>query len=373
MTVQGRRVVLALESSGPGGAEQMLLRLGAALARRDHEPVIATLREGWLTERAAAAGLPVWVVPQRAGLDPGWLVRFGARLRRERIDVVHAHEFAMAVYATAAARALGRRAVATLHGHHWLAGHARRGAALRIVHQLGVPLVAVSGELAGFVAAATRLSRERVAVIANGVRLPPPRGAHEIASIRHAVRSELGLGANAPLVLAIGNLYAVKDHASLLRAIACVPGAVVAIAGRGDEEASLRALARAIDVADRVRLLGLRDDVERLLAACDLVAHPSRSEGLPLALLEAMAASRAIVATRVGGIPELVRDGENGLLTPAGDPAALADAIAALLRDPARRAALGAAGRTRVEREFSEDQMAFRYAALYAAPVRPQR
>lgn len=373
MTVQGRRVVLALESSGPGGAEQMLLRLAAALARRNHEPIVATLREGWLTERAAAAGHPVWIVPQRAGLDPGWLWRFGARLRRERIDVVHAHEFAMAVYATAAARALGRRAVATLHGHHWIAGHARRGAALRIVHQLGVPLVAVSGELAGFVAAATRLPRDRVEVIPNGVPVPPPREAAEIARVRDAVRAELGLEAETPLVLAIGNLYPVKDHATLLRAIACVPGAVLAIAGRGDEEANLRAIADELGIADRVRLLGLRDDVERLLAACDLVAHPSRREGLPLALLEAMAASRAIVATRVGGIPELVRDGESGLLAPAGDPASLAAVIAALLGDPARRVALGRVGRVRVESEFSEDQMALRYLALYANRTHAER
>ena len=373
MTVQGRRVVLALESSGPGGAEQMLLRLAAALARDDHEPIVATLRAGWLTERAAAAGHPVWIVPQRAGLDPGWLFRFGARLRRERIDVVHAHEFAMAVYATAAARALGLRAVATLHGHHWIAGHARRGAALRIVHHCGVPLVAVSDELAGFVAAATRLPRERILVIPNGVPVPPSRDATEIARVRDAVRAELGLRAEQPLVLAIGNLYPVKDHASLLRAIARLPGVAVAIAGRGDEESHLRAIAEETGIAERVRLLGLRDDVERLLAACDLVAHPSRSEGLPLALLEAMAASRAIVATRVGGIPELVRDDENGLLAPPGDPVSLADAIAALLHDPVRRAAFGAAGRTRVEGEFSEGQMARRYAALYANRTRIAR
>ncbi|RIK92696.1 MAG: glycosyl transferase family 1 [Proteobacteria bacterium] len=360
-----RRVLLALESSGPGGAENMLLVLADELARKNWEPIFATLRPGWLTERALAAGHQVWILPQQPGLDPGWVVRLGARLRRERIDVVHAHEFAMSVYASAAARALGLRAVATLHGHHWIAGRAIRGAALRWLHRLGMPLVAVSDELAGYVAQAVRLPRARIAVIPNGIPLPPALGAADEREIRRAVRAALGVGDEQSFVLAVGNLYPVKGHATLLQAAAKLPGVAVAIAGRGDEEPRLAALARSLGVADRVRLLGLRDDVGRLLVACDVFAHPSLREGLPLAVLEAMAAARAVVAARVGGIPEAVREGETGLLVPPEDPDALACALAALLSDAPRRAALGAAGRARVAAELSSERMAARYVDLY--------
>ena len=132
-------------------------------------------------------------------------------------------------------------------------------------------------------------------------------------------------------MVAVGNLYPVKDHATLLRALARLPAARVAIAGRGDQEEPLRRLAAELGLSDRVHLLGLRDDVETVFAAADVFVQPSLSEGLPLAVLEAMANGLPVVATRVGGIPEAVVDGKTGLLVPPGDPAALAAALAAVL------------------------------------------
>ncbi len=359
------RVLLALESSGPGGAEHMVVQLARALRRMGDEPVVASMRPGWMTERAAAAGIPVWIEPQRRGLDPLWAPRLALRLRHERIDVVHSHEFAMNVYAGAAARLAGLPAIATLHGRHWATEAPRRARAYRVLRRLGMRIVAVSHDLAGFLAEGLQLPLAAIAVVYNGIELSPLPENAERTRLRAAVRSELALAPQAALALAVGNLYPVKDHATLLRAASMRPGLAVAIAGRGAEEDRLRALAAELGIADRVRLLGLRDDVPRLLGAADVFVQPSRSEGLPLAVLEAMAAALPVVASRVGGIHEAVTEGETGLLVPPGEPAALAAALARVLGAADTGAAFGRAGRARAEQEFSVTRMAERYRALY--------
>ena len=363
--VYPRRVVLAIESSGPGGAEQLVLRMMELLRGRGIDVIVAALKPGWLTERASEAGAEVWIQPQRAGLDLAWMFRFARRLRRERVDVLHAHEFAMSVFGGVAARAVGVHTVATLHGRHWIAGSAVRRHAYRVLAFLGVRLVAVSQDLGRFLAGAAGLSPGRVGVIENGIAVPTPRSPEETAQLREAARRELGLERDATLLVAIGNLYPVKDHATAVRALAGLRDVHLAIAGRGGEQQSLEALARELGVAGRLHLLGLRGDVDRWLTAADLFVHPSRWEEMPLAILEAMAAERAVVATRVGGVPEVVLDGETGKLVPAGDSDALRHALQELLRDPARRLAFGRAGRARLEAHFRAESMVERYLGLY--------
>jgi glycosyltransferase involved in cell wall biosynthesis len=225
-------------------------------------------------------------------------------------------------------------------------------------------LVAVSHDLASFLAHRMRLDRSALTVVHNGVPVPVREARNQRE--RSVLRSALGLPREGSLLVAVGNLYAVKDHATLLRALARLDDAHLAIAGRGEEEEPLRALARDLDLADRLHLLGLRDDVDRLLAAADVFVQPSRSEGLPLALLEAMAAGLPVVATRVGGLPEAVVPGECGELVPAADPEALAVVLRSLLADPKRAAELGGAARRRVCNRFSVDAMVDAYRALYA-------
>jgi glycosyltransferase involved in cell wall biosynthesis len=358
-----RKVLLALESSGPGGAERVVLELAGGLRRAGDDVVLLTSRPGWLVERARAEAIPCWVAPQASGLDPAWAPRLALRLRREAIDFVHTHEFAMNVYAGAAARLAGRPTLATLHGHRWIAERRRRRLAYRLLARTGMALGCVSRDLADHVARILPFDRARIHVVPNGAALgaPPARGDPASERLRRA------LAADGPLLLAVGNLYPVKEHATAVRALPRLPGATLAIAGRGPEEAALRALAASLGVASRLRLLGVRDDVAQLLRAADVVVHPSRLEGLPMALLEAMAAARPVVASRVGGIPEAVDDGVTGRLVPPGDPVALADAVGALLRDPDAADALGRAGRRRAEAEFSVERMVERYRALYDA------
>jgi len=365
-----RRVLLGIGSSGPGGAEQMVLRLAEGLRVLGLDPVVASMRPGWMTARAEQAGFPVWIAPQRKGPDPLWVVRFARRLRREGVELLHTHEFDMNVYGGVAAALARVPHLATFHGRVWGLERARDVAAYRLVRALGSQLQAVSRDLAGFVAARLRLAPEEVPVIHNGIPIRPRLTPDRRETVRAGVRAELGLPAEAPLLLAVGNLYPVKDHATALRALDRLPGVHLAIAGRGKEEDPLRRLAAELGIAERVHLLGLRDDIQRLLDAADAFVHPSRSEGLPLAILEGMEAALPVVATRVGGIPEAVIEGGTGHLVPPGDPKALAEAISRLLEAADRGAALGGAGRARAEEEFSVERMTDRHLRLYATMAR---
>jgi glycosyltransferase involved in cell wall biosynthesis len=220
--------------------------------------------------------------------------------------------------------------------------------------------LAVSHAIAAALVAEYRWPAAKIEVVHNAVALerfsaPAPAG----------LRAELGAGEGVPLVLTPARLDPQKGHADLLAAAVQVPGALFALAGDGPQRASLEALAARLGIADRVRFLGTRDDIPDLLAACDVFALPSLYEGSSLAVLEAMAARRAVIASAIGGTDELIEDGRDGFLVPPGDPEALAAALARLLNDAELRARLAANARERVEREFSRERMAARVGAAY--------
>ncbi len=366
MTQSRLEILIALESSGPGGAENMVVSLAAALAARGHGVSIVTDRPGWMTDRARQAGVPVWIETQRPGVDLRWIARLARRMRRERIDYFHSHEFSMNVFGGAAARLASVPHLATIHGRNYVTGAPRRVLAYRLLRRLGVPIVAVSEDLRGYLAEGFGLPRESLSLIPNGIEIPALT-LRSPGPQRELERARLGLPTTAPLVLCVGNLYPVKDHATLVRALAKLPDVHLAIAGRGAEEENLRHLAEELGLADRLHLLGLRDDVGALLGVCDVFAQPSRSEGLPLAILEAMSRSVPVVASRVGGIPEAIEDGRSGLLARPGDPDAFVRALATILGSPEQAERLGQHARARVEREFSIAAMVDRYLAAYQA------
>ncbi|MEN3304526.1 MAG: hypothetical protein V7603_728 [Micromonosporaceae bacterium] len=209
--------------------------------------------------------------------------------------------------------------------------------------------VAVSADAARRVEDFYALGRGSVQVIHNGVPAPVDAGQ---------------AGSGGLLIGSVGRLDRVKGHDVLVRALAKVPDARAAIVGAGAERDALQRLATELGVADRVRLPGRSDRVAGLLAGFDVYCQPSRYEGLGLALIEAMLAGLPCVASRVGGIPEVL--GDCGLLVPPDDPDALADALAVLEADPALRASLGTRARRRARAEFGVARMAGRYQELWA-------
>src|SRR5512133_3321966 len=173
------------------------------------------------------------------------------------------------------------------------------------------------------------------------------------------------LAGDQPLVLVVARLDPQKGHRHLLAAIANVPNAIFALAGDGPERPALEQLAGRLGVLDRVRFLGERSDVADLLAACHAFVLPSLYEGLPISVLEAMAANRPVIATAIGGTDEVVIDGASGLLVPPAQPDALASALRRLLADATLRATLAAAGHARVTNEFSAAGMVRHVSRLY--------
>ena len=209
------------------------------------------------------------------------------------------------------------------------------------------------------------VTQAQVLYIPNGVAAPEP----STAAARARVRAELQTPESAPVVGTVARLHAAKNQLDLLRAFAVVrqrrPDAVLWLIGEGDQRAVLEKEALRLGLFNAMRLPGVRDDVEDVLSAMDVFALPSRWEGMPNALMEAMAAARPVVASNLDGIRELVVDGETGWLVPPGDVSALAVAILRGLEDPAMAARMGRAACERMRTHFSLEAMAAAYEKVY--------
>ena len=360
----GLRVAQLIETDGPGGAERVVVHLARALQEGGGQSVVVLppKGEGWIEAELEGSGVAIDRFHLERPLSPACAQALAECFARHRVDVAHSHEFSMAVYGAWAARRAGVPHVITMHGGRYYADRIRRRIALGAAVRASARTVAVSSGLASHLRRDLWLSSSRVLMIPNGVPYAPPPHV--------TLRDELHLGPADRLMVAIGNLYPVKGHRHLIEALGLVahrhPTLHCAIGGRGHLDADLETLARARGLAGRVHLLGLRSDVPAILAAADLFVQPSLSEGLPLALLEAMQAGRPIVATDVGEVPVALGFGDAGLLVEPGSPGALAAAIDCLLNDSMRAEMLGSRAAARARAEYGLSRMAARYIGIYS-------
>jgi glycosyltransferase involved in cell wall biosynthesis len=355
-----RRVVHYVDSEVFGGVERVALSLVTGLATADWQPILYLHpHEGMdrLLQPAMAAGVACQVVPRPRGAgDVMGLARFVRQLLKDKPDVFHAHlgwPLACRLGLIAARAVRVPLVVATAHLHVQLCG-VRMVRAKRWLQQACIDqYMAVSREVESKLTGEIGVPRQKVLVVYNGIAAAPTESA------RHqALRAALLAGqAGHRLILTAARLHAQKGYGFLLRAATALPDCVFALAGEGPDAQRLSSMAAQLGVSDRVRFLGHRDDVRDLMACCDLFVLPSLYEGLPLVALEAMAAGKPVIATAVGGTDEAVQDGITGLLVPAGDADALAGAILGLLKQPERALRMGQAGRTLVERQFSDQAM----------------
>jgi glycosyltransferase involved in cell wall biosynthesis len=357
-------VAQLIETDGPGGAERVVVHLARALQEGGGQSVVVLPPngEGWIEAELEGSGVVIDRFHLDRPLSPACAQALAECFARHRVDVAHSHEFSMAVYGAWGARRAGVPHVITMHGGRYYADRIRRRIALGAAVRASARTVAVSSGLASHLRRDLWLSSSRVLMIPNGVPYAAP--AHV------TLRDELHLGPDDRLMLAIGNLYPVKGHRHLIDAFSLVahrhPTLHCAIGGRGHLDADLAALARDRGLATRVHLLGLRSDVPAILGAADLFVQPSLSEGLPLALLEAMQAGRPIVATSVGEMPVALGFGDAGVLVEPGSPGALAAAIDSLLNDPMRAETLGTRAAERARAEYGLPRMAARYLGMYS-------
>jgi glycosyltransferase involved in cell wall biosynthesis len=365
------RVLQVVLSLNPGGTERLVVELAKRL-HHEYPMAICCLDEpgAWAAE-LDNAGIQVQSLARRPGFRPGLGLAIARLARQHGATVVHAHHYSPFVY-SAIARVFkpGLRVVFTEHGRLSDAGPSpKRRRANRFLRRLASDVFAVSRDVRQHLIA-EGFRREQVGVIYNGIDVEPTPD----SELRSSVRRDLGLSAVDLVVGTVARLDPVKDLPVLIDAVATLASTAqpvtLLVIGDGDRRRSLESYAAALGVAERVRFLGYQRDVGRWLAACDVYANSSVSEGVSLTILEAMAAGLPVVATAVGGTPEILT-GECGALVPARSPEALANAIYGLGQSSVRRRQMGAAGRQRVETHFTLDRMVQSYRTIYARPARP--
>jgi len=298
-----------------------------------------------------------------AKLDVWVWTRLARFLRRERVHVLHAHKFGSNVWGTLMARMAGVPVVLA-HEHTWSydGQPLRRFLDREVVARAADRFIAISREDQRRMIEVERIDPGRTLFIPIGLPTLP-------TLVEHDVRAELAIEPGAPVIGAVALLRPQKALDVLLHATALLaaewPSLQVLLVGQGPERQSLERLARSLGVEQAVRFLGYRTDVAAVLGALDVAVCCSDFEGTPLAVLEYMDATLPVVATAVGGVPDLIEPGVHGLLVDPQDPPALAQAIAELLRDPERRRSMGARGRQRRRNEFGIDVLIHRLEDLY--------
>ena len=376
-------VVYVIGTLDRGGAERQVMELATRLDRKRFAAHVFCLSVGGpMQPEVKAAGIPVTVIgfrgfrifsrPWRPWVGWRGMIRLVQALRAVRPTIVHGYLFWAYILGTIAARLTrvpiviaSRRGLGTFK-----AGQAHYLLLERWTNAMTDLWVANSEAVRQDTARQEGVDPARIRVIPNGV--DPDRFAG--TPDRRAVRRRLGLPEAGPLILTVSNLIHYKGHGTLFEAVPLVtrihPTARFLLAGDGPIRPEIERRIAGADLAESVRLLGERDDVPDLLRAADLLVHPSDEEGFPNAILEAMAAGLPVVATRVGGTPELVVDGVTGILVPPRSPADLAAAVSRLLADPGLARRLGTAGRERAVREFPLGRMVERTEALYTEVLR---
>lgn len=368
------RVMHLLNRMEVGGTELNALRTAELLDRSQVELEVAILGpDGPLLERYQQLGIPIHRLSIRNLYGVGTMreaKRFAGILRQRRIEILHAHDVYANIFGAASGRLAGVRGV--IASRRWWKRTPRRGLlpVNRIAYSLSHRVVANTPAVARMLSEDEHVPARRVSVVPNFLESaafdPAPTGYWDREP------GLAGIPREALVIGAVGRLNAVKDLGTLIRAAALLPPSVhVVLVGDGPERDELQRLATALSLQARVHLVGERPSRPSFHHRFDISALTSVSEGLPNSVLEAMAASRAVVASSVGGVPDLVQHGETGLLFPPGNVAALGAHLGALVNDRTERQRLGRNAQDHVARNYSADAVLSNLYQLYRDLARP--
>lgn len=365
-------VLFVNHSMAMGGIETLIVDLAHAVRGNGFAPAVAVFEGGGsLERRLSEIRIPVHSLDKREGVDVRMVSRLRRLIERSRFDVVHSHNFSTWLYTALAVRSLRRRVLHVHTEHSNVEYRARRYWLERLLGRMTTYTVAVSVAVRDTMIRDIGIPVERVRMIYNGIDIG--RFAPDLAR-RQAVRHKLDVDADCVLIGIVARLAAVKDHATLLQAFARLRQSTtrrvqLLLIGEGPERAVLEREIAVHQLGADVRLVGEQHDTPDWLRALDIYVLSSISEGMNLTLLEAMSTALPVVATDVGGNPEIVRAGETGLLVPPRDAAAMAAALLRLVESDELRRRMGAAGRRCVEQRFSQESMLRDYLALYHGPM----
>jgi glycosyltransferase involved in cell wall biosynthesis len=361
----GRLVTCHVDTErGWRGGEQQMAYLVSGLVARGHR-ALAVVQPGCEPERRLrAAGVETWPLPMRGEVDGVAMLSLARRIGAARADVVHLHTSHAHTLGVVGAFLGGRPAVVVSRRVDFSIFRRSFLGLNAVKYRLGVDRIVCVSEAVRDVLLRDGLEPERLSVVRSAVDPDRVRAAPAVD-----VRARLGLPPAARVVLAVGALVGHKGHRHLVEAmpslVANVPDVHVVVVGEGSLRHSLEELARHLWIAPRLSLPGTVDDLAGWFSQAEVFVMPSLEEGLGTSVLDAMAAGLPVVASRAGGIPEMVRDGVEGLLVPPADAPALSAAIRRVLDEPDTRAAMSRAARARVDAEFHVDRMVDETLAVY--------
>ncbi len=360
------RILHLISSGGLYGAETMVVALSKWLQENGHAGIVGVFDNlhspnTQVADHARSAGVPVEIIPCKGRMDPRAVMRLRGVIRNQGIDAVHAHGYKADIYGYAATRGLRKPIVSTCHTWYdndlsaYLYGVLDRQILRRFNMVVGVSeAVMASLRAAG-------VPERKITIINNGIDLSIYESG--TATLRHE------LGTERKIICAVARLAPEKGIEYLLRAAALVlqqqPEVLFVMVGDGPDRERLEKLSQELGINKSVIFTGVRLDMPGVYASLDLLVQPSLKEGLPMTLLEALAARRAVVATRVGAVPRVILHEETGLLIEPADAPVIAQAVLRLLADENLRWRLGTAGHARVRDHFSVETMAKTYLQLY--------
>ena len=362
------KVLQVISSAGMYGAEGVILNLSRAIdASEEHHTVLAVFDNSaapnhQLYRAALADGLEAYLIPCRGQFDYTVPTRIRDLARKANADLIHAHGYKADIYAYLARRAMGVPLVSTCH--NWIENDFTvklYGALDRWALRRFNGVVAVSNDVRNRLLE-SGVPPEHIRLIKNGVGLEPFREAQQIRIRRTDQSARLRIGLVARLSEEKGVDVFLRAASEVLRHN---PGHEFVIAGEGPDRAALEELIAELSIKNSVELLGHTGDMPGFYSSIDVLVSASRLEGLPMVLLEGMASGLAPVATAVGGVPQVVRDGETGLLVEPVNPVALAHAIQRMIENPKLRETLGENAQRLIAKEFSSERMATEYLQLY--------
>jgi len=369
------KIVYLINGLGSGGAEMMLYRLLGRIDREKYRPVVITLLEfkGPLKEMINNLGVPVKSVAVRSRYDIFALIRLYHLIKMEKPNILHTQLYAADILGRIIGRLLKVPVIVTSIRNSNYGGRIRESVIKWTEKYADVTTIVSSNAAEGFISRGI-INREKLKIIYNGLD-----GSlfYRVSDRKKKVlRNKMNIPEDGFLWVAVGNLTRQKDYSDLINAFNLLPDENVslAIAGSGPLKQFLKKKIIELGLHDRIILLGRVDNVPDLMAAADALVLSSIYEGLPGVLLEAMASSLPVVATTVGGVPEIIVNTKTGFLVPSGDPVKLKEAMDQMMKMTANeRFEMGQAGRLRVEENFSLDSMVNAYENIYDKSLQEKR
>ena len=365
-----RKIAHFIDSEDPGGAETLVLEICCETKKLGLEARVIHFGNPWLEHQCRVQDIEIVRAPgkrffQSVRTLPLFSLILARFLIREKIDVIHSHLWGAITGACVSACLARIPHVGTLHDVYTIEERRTRVYLLRLAALLGTRLVAVSRSMEAFFQEAGGFTSKSLTTIPNGVDLREYAGAADPAD-----RRRLGLEPDDLVLICVGRLVEIKAQEVLIDAVERLPGGLrvkLLLVGDGERRRELEDRIRSGGTEERVRLLGQRDDIRRLLKASDCFVLSSRSEGLSRSIIEALASGLPVVATDVGGNRELVQEAMNGYLVPPDNPVLFADRLKEILEDKAKREQFAAASLRLAEEKYSLNTMMASYMELYQA------